>query len=67
MALLKAEQIQKIRNKMGLTQDQLADKLMLAPESGGRTVRRWENGTTPITGPANVALSYIFKEFRENQ
>ena len=55
------EDVQRIREKMGLTTHQLAAKLRLAT-NGDRTIRRWENGDVPISGPASLALEYLEKE-----
>jgi DNA (cytosine-5)-methyltransferase 1 len=49
------------RKSLGLTQTQMADALGLGP-NGRRTVRRWESGETPISGPAQVAISLMLKE-----
>lgn len=54
-------QIKRIRDRMGLTQSELADALRLAPKNGNRTVRAWEAGETNITGPASLALEYLLK------
>jgi DNA-binding transcriptional regulator YiaG len=54
-------QIKRIRASLGLTQRGLADALRLAPKGGMRTVRGWEAGETPISGPASLALEYLVK------
>jgi len=52
-------QIKSIRKALKLSQNDLADRLRLSPQTGGRTVRAWESGKTAITGPATVALEFI--------
>lgn len=52
---MKPDEIKKIRLALGMTQRDLEQALgMTGPD--GRTVRRWENGTKPITGPAKRLL-----------
>jgi len=46
------------RKALGLSQTGLAKALRLGP-NGGRTVRRWESGETPISGPAQVAIQLM--------
>lgn len=48
------------RKLLGLSQSELAERLRMGA-NGERTVRRWERGETPITGPASVALSLLVK------
>jgi len=52
-------QIKLIRKALKLSQNDLADRLRLSPQTGGRTVRAWEAGKYPITGPASLALEFI--------
>ena len=47
------------RAYLGITQQQLADKLLL---SGARVVRRWEAGHVLVPGPAIVAIRFLLKE-----
>jgi DNA-binding transcriptional regulator YiaG len=49
------------RQKLGLTQEGLADALMLTGPYGKDTVRSWESGRRPISGPAQVAISLMVK------
>jgi DNA (cytosine-5)-methyltransferase 1 len=49
------------RKRLGLSQAELAERLRMGA-NGERTVRRWETGETPITGPASLALEYMLKE-----
>lgn len=51
------------RQRLGLTQKGLAEALRLG-SNGGRTVRRWEAGDMPITGPATVAIELMLKAKR---
>jgi DNA-binding transcriptional regulator YiaG len=53
------ERIKKIRTGAGLTQAGLAAMLRLQGATGKRTVRRWESGEQPITGPASLLLELI--------
>jgi len=50
------EDIKAAREALGLTQWELADALELEGNYGKDTVRNWERGKRPITGPARVAL-----------
>ena len=52
------DRVREIRLALGLSQNALAEALRLGP-NGGRTVRRWESGQVPITGPASVALELM--------
>lgn len=49
-------EIKAARHALGMTQAQLAAALELAGDSGARTVRNWEQGRNPITGPARVLI-----------
>jgi len=42
-----------IRNGAGYSQNALADLLRI---SDGRTVRRWEDGSRPVTGPISILM-----------
>lgn len=52
------DRIRDIRMALGLSQNGLAEALRLG-SNGGRTVRRWESGEIPISGPASVALELM--------
>jgi DNA-binding transcriptional regulator YiaG len=52
------ERVREIRTALGLSQNGLAEALRLGV-NGGRTVRRWEAGQLPISGPAQVALELM--------
>lgn len=56
--------VRQVRQRLGLTQAELAERLRLAPATGKDTVRSWESGKRPITGPAQVALEYMLREIR---
>jgi len=49
------------RMQLGISADALAARLRLG-ENGGRTVRRWEAGQVPISGPAQVAVELLLRE-----
>ena len=48
--------IKAIRNRAGLSANQLASLLRI---SDGRTIRRWESGDVPVTGPASIILEML--------
>ena len=54
-------ELKSARKALGLSARGLAEALNLGTH-GGRTVRRWESGETPISGPAQVAIKYMLKE-----
>lgn len=45
-----------IRERSGLTQDQLAKRLRIAD---GRAVRRWEDGSRAVSGPVSILMEMI--------
>lgn len=49
-------EIKSIRERAGLTQTELARLLRI---SDIRTIRRWETGVVPISGPASIILELI--------
>lgn len=49
-------EIVRIRKQAGLTQSGLATLLRI---SDLRTVRRWEKGDAPISGPASIVLEML--------
>ncbi len=55
---LKPAEIRAARHALGFTANGLAEALKLG-KNGGRTVRRWESGETPISGPASVAIGMM--------
>jgi DNA-binding transcriptional regulator YiaG len=48
------------RKRLGLSTNGLAEALRLG-KGGGRTVRRWEAGDTPISGPASLAIEMLLQ------
>jgi DNA-binding transcriptional regulator YiaG len=55
-AAMSPEDVKEARAKLGLTQAELADALELEGNFGKDTVRNWERGKRPISGPARVAI-----------
>ena len=53
---MKASDIKAIRERAGLTQTELARLLRI---SDIRTIRRWEQGDVPVSGPASIILELI--------
>jgi len=49
-------EIQAIRKRAGLSQSGLACLLRITDE---RTVRRWERGDVPVSGPASILLEML--------
>lgn len=45
-----------IRLRAGLTQSQLADKLRISDK---RTIRYWESGERPISGPVSLLMEQL--------
>lgn len=54
------DEVKAARKTLGLSAKGLAEELRLGKD-GGRTVRRWEAGTTPISGPASVAIELMLQ------
>ena len=54
------------RKSLGMTQAELADALRLS-RNGERTVRRWEKGEIPISGPAQIAVEWLLKDSGADQ
>ena len=55
---MQPDALKEARKRLGLTQRGLAEALRLGP-NGERTVRRWEQGDVPVTGPASVAVELM--------
>ena len=55
------EDVKTARKTLGLSARGLAEALNLGTH-GGRTVRRWESGETPISGPAQVAIKLMLEK-----
>lgn len=56
------EDVRTARQRLGLTQAELAERLRLAAATGKDTVRAWESGKRSITGPAQVAIEFMLLE-----
>lgn len=54
-----AAEVKAIRNAAGLTQTELARLLRI---SDIRTIRRWEVGDVPISGPASIIMGLIAED-----
>ena len=63
---MKPHEVHAARAALGMTQADLARALRLSDpdENGRRTVRNWEKGATPISGPASVALEALLTGWR---
>ena len=48
-----------IRRGLGLTQKEMAQYLRLAPKGGADTVRSWEAGRRPPSGPVTVVYEAL--------
>lgn len=59
---MRPEEVKAARLELGLTQAQLAAALGLNTTYGKDTVRSWESGRRPISGPAQVAITLMLKE-----
>lgn len=59
---MQSTEVKQIRQAAGLSQRELAEFLNLKPASGPRTVRAWELGEIPVSGPAITALTYLQEE-----
>lgn len=55
-AAMTPAEIKAIRERARLTQAELADLLRI---SDRRTVRRWETGDVPVSGPASIILELM--------
>ena len=58
------EDVRRIRRTLGLTQTQLGDWLRLAGSQVGHTVRMWEMGKNPVTGPVQICLEAFEQGWR---
>lgn len=56
-------EVRAARHALGMTTKALAEALRLGA-NGGRTVRRWESGETPISGPAQVAIEMMIARLK---
>ena len=53
-------EVKDARKRLGCSQAGLAERLRMGP-NGERQVRRWEQGETPVSGPASVAIELMLK------
>ena len=58
------DNIRDARRALGFTQSQMADALELEGRFGKDTVRSWESGKRPISGPARVAIRLLLEKAR---
>lgn len=49
-------EVKAIRNRAGLSQSGLARLLRITDE---RTIRRWETGDIPVSGPSSIILEML--------
>lgn len=57
-------EVKSARKRLGFrSQTEFAHALGLGP-NGRRTIRRWESGETPISGPAQVAIKMMLEKVR---
>lgn len=56
---LTPETLKQRRHRLGLSQRALADALGMSGTNGERSVRRWEQGETPIPGAIGLALKAL--------
>ena len=59
--LSKPSDIRRARYRLGLTHGQLARALRLEGLHAADTIRKWENGAKPISGPARVAIELMLE------
>ena len=55
------DEVRAARRELGLTQQGLADALQLDGRYSKDTVRSWESGGRPISGPARVAIGLMIQ------
>ncbi len=53
--------VKEARQTLGLSQSGLARALRLGAD-GGRTVRRWESGEVPVSGPVQLAIEFLLTQ-----
>lgn len=59
---MQPDQVKGARERLGLTQRELAARLHLAEPYGKDVVRSWETGRRPISGPAQAALELMLEK-----
>lgn len=58
---MSGDDLKAARQRLGLTQQGMADALLLTGPYGKDTVRAWEKGRRPISGPAQVAIELMVR------
>jgi DNA-binding transcriptional regulator YiaG len=58
---LTPDEVLAARKALGLTQQGLADVLLLESKQSKDTVRSWEKGRRPCGGPESIALTLMVK------
>jgi DNA-binding XRE family transcriptional regulator len=53
------EEFRAAREKLGLTQSEMAKALRLRPDNGAASVRAMEAGRKAISGPVSLAVEYL--------
>ncbi|HEV2816142.1 MAG TPA: hypothetical protein VGW40_02825 [Allosphingosinicella sp.] len=61
---MSGDDVKRIRKSLGLTQAALGQWLLLGGEQPGHTVRMWEMGKRPVTGPVEVCLTAFSLGYR---
>jgi DNA-binding transcriptional regulator YiaG len=59
--IMQPDEVKAARLQLGMTQQQLAHALGLTGDTAKDTVRQWESGRRPISGPAAQCLRYLLK------
>ena len=60
---MSGSEFRKVRQAMGLSQDELSEKI----DVSARGVRRWENGEVAIPKIAELALRYLAEKTRKKE
>lgn len=63
MIIKTGHDVKRARKQLGMSVNDLRDVLRLSIKTGNRTIRRWESGDLPITGPVCVAIEAMLKGF----
>ena len=61
-----AEEFRLARQELGLSARGLAELLRLGTD-GGRAVRRWEAGDSPVSGPVSLVMEALMSGWRPKQ
>lgn len=57
------QKLKEARRELGWSVNDMADALRLSPANGGTSIRKMENGKTPISGPISVAVEAFLDGF----